>query len=72
MCRSPYFSIEKGLRFWYALKSQTTHFTKNIGPLTVSRKKADLLARVNGNLEIEFTAVGLTPTCQAGLGPAKP
>ena len=32
------------------------------------RKKADLRARVNDNLQMEFTAEGLTPACRAELG----
>ena len=57
---SLYFSIGKGLPFWYIGKRQTTHLTQNERPRTVRRKKADLHARVNDNLKMEFTGEGLT------------
>ena len=54
------FPIGKGLPFWYIGKRQTTHLSQNERPRTVRRKKADLHARVNDNLKMEFTGEGLT------------
>ncbi len=41
-------------------KRQTTHLTQNERHHVLRRKKADLHARVNDNLKMEFTGEGLT------------
>ena len=57
---SLYFSIGKGLPFRYIGKRRNPQLTRNERPRTVRRKKADLHARVNDNLKMEFTGEGLT------------
>ena len=53
-------AIEKGLPLWLIRRCEATLTSRNERPLTVRRRKTDLLARVNGNLPLEFADITLT------------
>ena len=53
-------AIEKGLPLWLIRRCDATLTSRNERPLTVRRRTTDLLARVNGNLPLEFADITLT------------
>src|SRR5688500_688376 len=54
------FEIEKGLPLWLKRGANQTLHATNERPPDVRRSRTDLRARVNGDLQLEFTDVGLT------------
>src|SRR5690606_7747921 len=60
VCSSDLVGIEKGPSLWLKASYQTRFLPANEGPLTVRRRKAELHARVNGDLAFEFSDVKLT------------
>src|SRR5690606_39765248 len=60
VCSSDLIGIEKGPSLWLKASYHTRFLPANEGPLTVRRRKAELHARVNGDLALEFTDVKLT------------
>ena len=55
-----HFEIEKGRPLWFRRGCEPTPHARNERPRDVRRRKADLPARVNGNLPLEFADVVLT------------